>query len=85
MLDEKPSLHGMKAIARGQLASSFRPEEIDPILAEAEANNAAAQFIVASALESGGEHEEAMKWFRRSADQGYRPALERLRRNPNAA
>jgi hypothetical protein len=26
-----------------------------------------------------------MQWFRRSADQGYHPALERLRRNPHAA
>lgn len=82
MLEEKPSLHALETIVRRQLAFYFSPGEIDPILAAAEADNPAAEFIVASALESGGMHKEAMKWFCRSADQGYHPALERLRRNP---
>lgn len=81
MLEEKPSLHALEVIVRRQLASSFSADAIDPILAEAEADNPAAEFIVASALESGGEHEEAMKWYRRSAEQGYLPSLERLRRD----
>jgi TPR repeat protein len=82
MLEEKPSLHALEAMVRRQLASCFSTDEIGPILAAAEADNPAAEFIVASALESGGEHEEAMKWFSRSAEQGYHPALERLRRTP---
>jgi TPR repeat protein len=82
MLEERPSLHALETIVRRQLASYFAPDEIDSILAEAEADNPAAEFVIASALESGGKHQEAMKWFRRSADQGYHPALERLRRNP---
>lgn len=82
MLKEKPSLKALEAIVRRQLASYFAPDEIDSILAEAEADNPAAEFVVGSALESGGKHEEAVKWFLRSADQGYHPALERLRPNP---
>jgi TPR repeat protein len=86
MFQEKPSLRPLETIVRQQLKSAFNAEEIDPILAEAEADNPAAEFIVAGALESGGEQEEAMKWYRRSAEQGYLPALERLRRDSfNAA
>ncbi len=85
MPEEKPSLHALETTVRRQLASSFSADEIDPILAEAEADNPAAEFIVASALESGGEREEAMKWYRRSAEQGHLPALERLRRGPSHA
>jgi TPR repeat protein len=81
MFEEKPSLHAMEAVVRRQLALAFHADEIDPILAEAEADNTPAQFIVAGALEAGGEHEEAMKWYRRAAEQGYLPALERLRRD----
>jgi TPR repeat protein len=51
---------------------------IDPILDAADADNPAAEYIVASALESTGEASEAARWYRRAADQGYRPALERL-------
>jgi TPR repeat protein len=57
---------------------AFEPDAIDLILDEAEDDNPAAQYIVASALESAGENLEAARWYRRSADQGYRPALERL-------
>lgn len=85
MLEEKPCLHALENLVRRQLASSFSVDEIDPILAEAEADNPAAEFIVATALESGGEREEAMKWYRRSAEQGYLPALERLRRDSSHA
>lgn len=85
MLEEKPSLHALENLVRRQLASSFSVDEIDPILAEAEADNPAAEFIVAAALESGGEHEEALKWYRRSAEQGYLPALVRLRRDSSHA
>jgi TPR repeat protein len=81
MPEERPSLHALEAIVRQQLAPSFSANEIDPILAEAEADNPAAEFIVATALESGGERDEATKWYRRSAQQGYRPALERLGRD----
>ncbi len=85
MLEKNPSLHGREIVVRRQLASVFRADEIDPILAEAEKGNSAAEFIVASALESGGELEEAMKWYRRSAELGYLPALERLRRDSTHA
>ena len=81
MFEDKPSLHPLEAVVRQQLALAFEGEEIDPILAEAEADNPAAEFIVAGALEAGGKHEEAMKWYRRAAEQGYLPALERLRRD----
>ncbi len=82
MLEGKPSLHALEAIVRRQLASCFASDEVDSILAEAEADNAVAEFVVASALESGGKHKEATKWFRRSAEQGYHPALKHLRTNP---
>ena len=85
MLEEKPSLHALEDMVRRQLGSCFRIDEIDPILAEAEADNPAAEFIIAAALESAGEREEAMRWYRRSAEQGYLPALERLRLDPSHA
>lgn len=85
MFDEKPSLHALETIVRRQLASSYDSTEIEAILAEAENDNPAAEFIVASALESRGERDEAMKWYRRSAEQGYLPALERLRRDSSHA
>ena len=85
MFEDKPSLRSLEAVVRRQLASCFQADEIDPILAEADADNPAAEFIVATALESGDEREEALKWYRRSAEQGYLPALERLRRDSSHA
>ncbi|HEY3297773.1 MAG TPA: hypothetical protein VGK34_03880 [Armatimonadota bacterium] len=77
---EKPSFRGLERIVRDTLARSLEPDMIDAIINEAEEDNPAAQYIVASALESAGESPEATRWYRRSANQGYRPALERLRR-----
>jgi TPR repeat protein len=76
----------LEKIVRRQLASSFQHEEIDAILLEAESDSPSAEFIVARALEAANEHDESVKWYRRCAEQGYAPALERLRRDsPNAA
>lgn len=80
MSPEKPSLRSLEKIVKETLARSLEPDTIDPIINEAEEENPAAQYIVASALESAGEVPEATRWYRRAADQGYRPALERLRR-----
>jgi TPR repeat protein len=86
MLEEKPSLHALEIVVRRQLASSYDGTEIEAILAEAENENPAAEFIIAGALESGGQRKEAMKWYRHAAQLGYLPALERLRRDsPSAA
>lgn len=74
----QPSLRRLEETVRRSASLSFEPDVIDPILDEAEDDNAAAQYIVASVLESAGENFEAARWYRRSADQGYRPALERL-------
>ncbi len=76
----KPSLRHLESVVRETLSRSLEPDTIGPILDEAEADNPAAQYIVASALESAGEPFEARRWYRRSADQGYSPSLERLRR-----
>jgi TPR repeat protein len=80
MPPEKPSLRRIERIVKDTLARSLEPDTIDPIINEAEEDNPAAQYIVASALELAGEKPEAIRWYRRAADQGYRPALERLRR-----
>ncbi len=85
MFEEKPSLRTLESLVRKQLEPSFSVEEIDLILAEAENDNPAAEFIVAAALEAASEREESMKWYRRSAEQGYLPALERLRRDSASA
>jgi TPR repeat protein len=63
---------------RKALSYSLDADMIDPILDAADGDNPAAEYIVASALESAGENSEAARWYRRAADQGYRPALERL-------
>jgi TPR repeat protein len=80
MPPEKPSLRHLERIVKDTLARSLEPDAIDPIINEAEEDNPAAQYIVASALECAGETPEAVRWYRRAANQGYRPALERLRR-----
>ena len=80
MVEEKPSLRAFDSIVRKQLSSRFDSDLVGPILSCAEDDNPAAEFIVASALEAAGEPEQAIKWYRRSAEQGYLPALERLRR-----
>ncbi len=85
MPEEKPSLRRLESLVRQQLSLRFEPDLIGPILAEAEQGNAAAEFIIADALEAAGEREEAMEWYRRSAEQGYHPALERLRRDSRSA
>ena len=85
MLPEKPSFRSLEKIVRETLARSLEPDMIDAIINEAEKDNPAAQYIVASALESEGEAPEAIRWYRRAADQGYCPALERLRRLSNPA
>lgn len=79
MPEERPSLHRFEQIIRRVLSCSLEADLIDPILASAEEDNPAAEFIVASALESADRPEEAIAWYRRSAEQGYRPARERLR------
>jgi TPR repeat protein len=85
MKREKPSLRRLEQEIRAALSRSLEPDMIDPILDEAERDNAAAEFIVADALESIGNRVEALRWHRRAADQGYRPALERLRRLSSSA
>jgi hypothetical protein len=80
MTEEKPSLRAFDSIVRKQLSSRFDSDLVGPILACAEDDNPTAEFIVADALEAADERQEAMKWYRRSAEQGYLPALERLRR-----
>ena len=80
MPPEKPSLRSLERIVRETLARSLEPDTIDPIINQAEDDNAPAQYIVASALETAGEVPEATRWYCRAAVQGYRPALERLRR-----
>jgi TPR repeat protein len=85
MKREKPSLRRLEQEIRAALSRSLEPDMIDPILDEAERDNAAAEFIVADALESIGNRLEALRWYRRAADQGYRPALERLRRLSSSA
>ena len=79
MPDQKPSLHRLEKIVRKALSCSLDADLIDPILAGAEEDNPAAEFIVASALESADRADEALAWYRRAAEQGYRPAQERLR------
>ncbi len=85
MLQDIPFLYPLRSIVRQQLAAFFESTEINAILLEAEEDNPAAQFIVAGALESAGQHEAAFKWYRRSAQHGYFPALERLRRDATDA
>jgi TPR repeat protein len=78
--------HLLKMIADGLQEFGLEPDLVDPILTEAEEDNAPAQFIVASALERSCGMDNAVDWYQRAAHQGYRPALERLRRfHPNAA
>ena len=54
MPPEKPSLRRVERIVKDTLARSLEPDTIDPIINEAEEDNPAAQYIVASALESAG-------------------------------
>ena len=75
---ERPSLRRLERVVRKALSHSLDADLIDPILDAADEDNPAAEYIVASALESAGEPTEAAKWYRRAADQGYRPAIERL-------
>ncbi len=76
----------LAAITAGLQDSGLEADLVEPILDEAEEGNAPAQFIVASALEKAEDFEQALEWYRRSAQQGYLPARERLRRlNSNAA
>ncbi|HEX6881516.1 MAG TPA: hypothetical protein VF135_14195, partial [Terriglobales bacterium] len=81
MQEFKPTLRRLEEIVREVLSRSFEPDLIGPIIEQTELDNPAAQFIGGSALESAGEHAEAVTWFRRSAAQGYRPALDHLRPN----
>lgn len=69
----------LENITAGMKDSGLEQDLIEPILSEAEDGSAAAQFIVASALERACALPEAMNWYRLSARQGYRPASERLR------
>jgi TPR repeat protein len=85
MPPEKPSLRYLEETVRKILARSLEPDLIDPILLEAEEDNPAAEYIVGTALESADQTAEAVRWYRRAADQGYRPALERLRRLSDSA
>jgi hypothetical protein len=85
MKRRKPSFRRLEEEIREVLALTLDLDMIDPILQEAEHGNPAAQFIVADALESLGRPEEASEWFHSAADQGYGPALERLRRLPFSA
>ncbi len=85
MQEFKPTLRRLEQIVREILSRSFEPDLIDPIIEQAELDNPAAQFIVGSALETAGETAEAANWFRRSAAQGYRPALDHLHPNSHPA
>ncbi len=66
-------------IVRRTLSCSLDDDLIDPILDEARNDNPAAEFIVASALETAERVLEAIAWYERAAQQGFRPAAERLR------
>lgn len=70
----------LEMIAAGLQEFGLEADLVDPILTEAEDGSAPAQFIVASALEKSCGSAEATQWYQLSARQGYRPALERLRR-----
>lgn len=72
----------IEAVRSGMKTSGLGSDLIEPIVHEAEDGNPAAEFIVANALEST-DPMEALEWYRRSAEQGYKPArtvLERLQR-----
>jgi TPR repeat protein len=53
--------------------------EARAILDEAYAGNPAAQYIIAMALAASDQH-ESDEWMRRSADQGFKPAIIKLRK-----
>src|SRR5512133_3267379 len=69
----------ISSVVRQALSYSLEPDMIDPVIREAENDNPAAEFIVAGARETALMFQEAIAWYGRSAEQGYRPAIERLR------
>lgn len=78
--------HLLQAVREGMKTSGLGADLIEPIVEEAEDGNPAAEFIVASALETSAPS-EALEWYRKAAEQGYRPAravLNRLQQQPAA-
>lgn len=76
----RKNTHLLEAVSEGMKASGLGADIIEPIVEEAEDGNPAAEFIVASALETSAPA-EALEWYRKAAEQGYRPAravLDRL-------
>ena len=73
------SINQIGSVVRQALSYSLEPDMIDPVIREAENDNPAAEFIVAGALETACLFQEAISWYAKSAEHGYRPALERLR------
>ncbi len=68
----------LQLMSAGLQDSGLEADLLEPILSEAEDGSAPAQFIVGSGLEKIGLPEEAVSWYRLSAEQGYLPAQQRL-------
>lgn len=75
----------LEKLTLGLKDSGLTPDLIEPILDEAEDGVSSAQYIVASGLEKTSLLNEARKWYRAAADQGYQPAKERLRQLHSSA
>ncbi len=71
--------HLIEAVRNGMKTSGLATDLIGPIVHEAEDGNPAAEFIVATALEDTNPS-EALEWYRKAAEQGYRPAKAVLNR-----
>ncbi len=69
----------IQAVMNGMKSSGIATDLIVPIVHEAEDGNPAAEFLVGSALEDS-RPAEAIEWYRRAAEQGYRPAMAVLQR-----
>ncbi len=80
-----PNFSDSERAVRKVLSCSLQDDLIDPIIDEAQNDNPAAEFIVASALETAERILEAIQWYERAAEQGFRPAVERLRELANRA
>lgn len=75
----------LEMLSSGLKDSGLGPDLIEPIVDEAEDGSPSAQFIVGSAMEKASATQEAIRWYRAAAEQGYQPAKERLRRPRSSA
>ncbi|HEV7668865.1 MAG TPA: tetratricopeptide repeat protein [Thermoanaerobaculia bacterium] len=55
-------------------ASAWTPEEIQKLRADAESGDARAQYVLGKMLEKDDHKEEAVRWYRKAAEQGLRNA-----------